>query len=68
MSIGESIEAYLSIFDRIFQKKRDHVTVTGNTQVRFDSEVELAIKEVITKRGLQEDALLKHPSDYACKV
>jgi hypothetical protein len=69
MSIDECIDAYLSLSDRIFQKKRHRVTVKGNVQGRFDSdELELAVKEVIISQGLQEDALLKDTPEAECKV
>lgn len=69
MSIDESIDAYLSLSDRIFQKKRHRVTVKGNIQGRFDSEeLTRAVKEVIKKQGLQEDTLLKDAPETACKV
>ena len=69
MSVNECIEAYLSLSDRVFQKKRLRITTKGSTQGRFDSkEMERAVKEVVTVQGLQEDALLKDTSDDACKV
>jgi hypothetical protein len=69
MSIDESINAYLSLSDRIFQKKRHRVTIKGNMQGRFDEEeLARAIKEVVTGKRLQEDALLKDVSDDACKM
>lgn len=69
MSIDESIDAYLSLSDRIFQKKRHRVTVKGNIQGRFDSEeLARAVKEVIKQQGLQEDTLLKDAPEAACKV
>lgn len=69
MSIDECIEAYLSLSDRIFQKKRHRVTIKGKIQGRFDSEeLAQAVREVITGKGFQEDALLKDESDNACKV
>ncbi|KAK5010428.1 hypothetical protein LTR28_009983, partial [Elasticomyces elasticus] len=69
MSVGECIDAYLSLSDRIFQKNRHRVTMKGNIQGRFDSdELERAVKEIVTKQGLQADALLKDTSDNACKV
>jgi hypothetical protein len=69
MSIDECIDAYLSLSDRIFQKKRHRVTTKGNIQGRFDSdELARAVKEVIKRQGLQEGALLKDASDDACKV
>ena len=69
MSIDDSIDAYLSLSDRIFQKKRHRVTVKGNIQGRFDSEeLARAVKEVIKKQGFQEDTLLKDAPEAACKV
>ena len=69
MSIDECIDAYLSLSDRVFQKKRHRVTIKGNIQGRFDTEeLERAVKEVITAQGLSENTLLKDTSDNACKV
>jgi hypothetical protein len=69
MSIDDSIDAYLSLSDRIFQKKRHRVTVKGNIQGRFDSEeLTQVVKEVVAAQKLKEDALLKGVSDDACKV
>ena len=69
MSIDECIDAYISLSDRIFQKKRHRVTVKGNIQGRFDSEeLARAVREVVTGKGLEEDALLKDVSDNVCKV
>ena len=69
MSIDECIDAYLSLSDRVFQKKIHRVTIKGKIQGRFDSEeLKRAVKDVVTKRGLHEDALLKDTSDDACKV
>lgn len=69
MSINECIDAYLSLSDRIFQKKRHRVTIKGSIQSRFDSEeLERVVKEVVTAQGLQKDELLKDASDDACKV
>jgi hypothetical protein len=69
MSIDECIEAYLQLSDRVFKKKRHRVTVKGKIQGRFDSdELERAVKEVIAKQGLPEDALLKDAADASCKV
>lgn len=69
MSIDECVDAYLSLSDRVFQKKRHRVTIKGRIQSRFDSEeLERAVKEMVTAQGLQKDALLKDASDDACKV
>jgi len=69
MSIDECINAYLSLSDRVFQKKRHRVAVKGNIQGRFDSE-ELArvVKELVIARELQDDTLLQDISENACKV
>jgi hypothetical protein len=69
MSIDDCIDAYLSLSDRVFQKKRHRLTVKGNIQGRFDSEeLARAVKEVLTAQNLKEDTLLKDVSDDACKV
>ncbi len=69
MSIDDCINAYLSLSDRIFQKKRHRVTVKGDMQGRFDSdELARAVKEVVVAQGLPENTLLKDASDGACKV
>jgi hypothetical protein len=69
MTIDECINAYLSLSDRVFQKKRHRVSVKGQIQGRFDSEeLAQAVKEVIIHQGLLEDALLKDASETACKV
>jgi hypothetical protein len=69
MSIDDCIDAYLSLSDRVFKKKAHRATVKDNIQGRFDSEELIrAVKEVVTKLGLQEDVLLKDVSETACKV
>jgi len=69
MSIDDSIDAYLSLSDRVFQKKRHRATIKGNIQGRFDSEeLARAVKEVVIAQNLKEDVLLKDVSDNACKV
>ncbi|OCK72888.1 FabD/lysophospholipase-like protein, partial [Lepidopterella palustris CBS 459.81] len=69
MSIDECIDSYISLSDRVFQKKRHRVTVKGNIQGRFDSEeLARAVKEIVTKQGLQEGELLKDSPDTTCKV
>jgi hypothetical protein len=69
MSIDDCIDAYLSLSDRIFQKKRHRVAVKGAIQGRFDSdELAHAVREVVVAQGLPENTLLKDVSDDACKV
>jgi len=69
MTVDECIDAYVSLSDRIFQKRRHRVTIKGQVQGRFDSdELECAIKEIVTRQRLAEDALLKDSPDAKCKV
>ena len=66
--------AYLRLSQRIFNPKRHHANLPGQAKDflladgRFDSkELEDAIKDTITDRGLPENALLKDPAS-PCKV
>ena len=69
MSIGECIDAYLKLSDRVFQKKSHRVTIKGNIQGGFDAEeLARAVKEVVVARGHHEDELLKGGSDDTCRV
>jgi hypothetical protein len=69
MSVDESIEAYLSLSDRIFQKKRHRATVKGKIQGRFDlEELALAVKKIIKAQSLDEESLFKDEADNACMV
>jgi hypothetical protein len=69
ISIDDCIDAYLSLSDRIFQKKRHRVTVKGDIQGRFDSDVlARAVQEIVVAQGLPENTLLKDISDDVCKV
>lgn len=69
LSIDECINAYMSLSDRVCQKKRHRVTTKGKIQGRFDSEeLQRVVNEIVTKQGLDENTLLKDASDDACKV
>ncbi|OBT70958.1 hypothetical protein VF21_10052, partial [Pseudogymnoascus sp. 05NY08] len=69
MTVDDCIGAYVSLSDRVFQKRRHRVTIKGNVQGQFDSvELERAIKEIIVSQGLEEDTLLKDSPDAKCKV
>ncbi len=60
MTIDECIESYLSLSDRIFQKKAYRVTIQGKIQARFDSKrLEQAVQEEVRKRELREDTLME---------
>lgn len=69
MTIGECIDAYILLSDKVFQKKRHRVAVNGRMQGRFDSrELEQVVKEMVTKRGLQDDALLRYDPENAKRL
>lgn len=60
MTVDDCIDAYISLFDKVFQKQRHRVTIKGNVQGRFDTDaLERAIKEIVARQGLKEDELLK---------
>jgi RecB family endonuclease NucS len=69
MSVGNCIIAYLSRSDRVFSKMRHRVTVKGQVQGRFDAEeLARAVRKVLAKQDLQQNALLKDTPDAGCKV
>ncbi len=69
MTVDECIDAYVSLSDTIFQKRRHRITIKGHVQGRFDSdELEKAIKEIVIRKGLEENALLQDSRDAKCKV
>jgi hypothetical protein len=69
MTVDDCIDAYTSVSDRIFQRKKHNATIRGRVQGRLDSrEMEAALKEIIVKQGLEEDALLKDSPNAKCKV
>jgi hypothetical protein len=69
MTIEDCISAYTDMSDRIFQKQRRRVKISGRVQGRFDTqELERAIKEIVTRSGLPEQSLLMAPDNAQCKV
>jgi hypothetical protein len=69
MTIDECILAYTDMIDRIFQKQRHRVNISGRVQGRFDTkELERAIKEIVTRSGLPEQSLLMAPDTAQCRV
>jgi hypothetical protein len=61
MSVGDCIIAYLSLSNCVFSKTRHKVTVKGQELAR-------AVREVVAKQGLPENALLKDTPNAGCKV
>ncbi|KAL2072095.1 hypothetical protein VTL71DRAFT_11438 [Oculimacula yallundae] len=69
MSVAECIEAYATLSDTIFQKKKHRMASFRRVQGRFDSEeLQRAITEIIVKRGQEPDARMTDSSQAACKV
>ncbi|RKK66720.1 hypothetical protein BFJ69_g15140, partial [Fusarium oxysporum] len=69
MTVDECITAYASLSGKVFEKKCHRVKINGQLQGRFDTAaLELAVKQILTDKGHGEDALLKDPSNTACKV
>jgi patatin-like phospholipase/acyl hydrolase len=70
MNIDECIDAYVALFDRVFQKKRHRVTINGHVQGRFDiEELERSIREIVKRKNKAgENALLKESANQQCKV
>lgn len=68
MTVGECIEAYTALSDKVFEKKGRRFKINGKLQGRFNAtELEDAVKQILRSHGLSEDALLKDV-DAPCKV
>ncbi len=68
MTVDEAIDAYLELAPKIFAKLHHRVTLKGKVQGRFDhTAVEQGVKDLLVKRGLDPNTLLKDPSD-SCKT
>ncbi|KAI9149006.1 Phospholipase A I [Paramyrothecium foliicola] len=69
LSVDECIAAYTSLWNGVFQKKRHRMSITGQLQGRFDSDqLEMAIKKIVTERGLDKDAPLQAPKETKSKI
>lgn len=68
MTVDECIDAYATLSDRVFEKKRSPFDIKGRLRGRYDSkELERIIKNMLIGRGLHEDELFKEVG-AACKV
>lgn len=68
MSVDECIEAYTALSDEVFTKTSHRFQINGKIQGRFDAEkLAETIKELLRKRGLDDDVLLKDIG-APCKV
>lgn len=70
MNIDECIDAYVTLFDRVFRKKQHRVTINGHVQGRFDTEeLERSIRAIVKRKDKTgENALLKGSENQQCKV
>lgn len=70
MSVDECITEYTKLASDVFQKK--HIlpmTISGKVQARFDSKrLAEAVQGVVSRQGLDKNALLKDTTPMACKV
>ena len=67
--MADCIAAYLAHLELVFHKSRYRVTAKGKIKGHVDSEEQAqSVREVITKQGLPENALLKDESDTMSKV
>jgi predicted acylesterase/phospholipase RssA len=70
MSVDECMAEYQQISSNVFTKVRHRLNWRGQVQGRFDHEV-LAdkVREILVKRGLKEDELLKDPQgESSCRT
>lgn len=69
MDVDECINAYSSMFKRIFGKKGLPVNMRGKIKGRFDSMVlEDCIREILEQRGLSSMEPFNDEKDRTCKV
>jgi len=68
MTVDKCIEAYISLLDKVFEKKSHWVKINGKFQGRFDrAELKHNIKRIFRDRNLNEDELLKDINVF-CKM
>jgi hypothetical protein len=69
MDVDECINAYTSMFKRIFGKKGLPVNMLGKIKGRFDSMVlEDCIREILEQRGRSPMEPFNDEKDRTCKV
>ena len=69
MTVEECIGQYISLSDKVFERKSHLVSAKGNLKGRFDTAaLEQAVKQMLLDRSLNEDMLLKGSPDAVCKV
>jgi hypothetical protein len=69
MSITDCIDAYTSLSDEVFEKRRHRLSIRGRIQGRFDTvALERAVQGMLMRQGFEKDGLLKDTPDATCKV
>lgn len=69
MTVGECIDAYIRLSHKAFEKKNHRLTMKGGIRGRFStSELEQAVKQILTERGIDQEMLLLDSDDASCKV
>ena len=70
MDVKECIDVYLEMADKVFSKvHRLPVNLVGRTHGRYNQEaLQEAIENVLERKGLAKDTLLKDEDSDACKT
>lgn len=69
MTVGECIDAYTRLSHKAFEKRKPPITFKGRIRGRFNtSELERAVKQILSDCGLDQDTLLLGSDDAPCKV
>lgn len=69
MSVDECIKEYRKLADDVFTKCKHRLTWRGKVQGRFNHEaLAEGIRDLLERRGIDKDALLKDSSESHCKT
>jgi patatin-like phospholipase/acyl hydrolase len=69
LTVDECIDEYKKLSDKVFTKLHHRVKVNGNTQGRFDHEaLVVGVQDLLERKGLSKDELLKDDSKDSCKT
>ena len=66
-TVDDYIDAYVSLLDRVFQKRRCWLGNKDGFKRTNSEELERAIKEIVVKQELEEDALLRDEVERSAK-
>lgn len=69
MTVAESIDAYTRLAHKAFERKNHRMTIKGRIRGRFDTtELEQAVKQILSERGVDHDTLFLDSDHASCKV